>query len=574
MTDIVIKVLERGPQGPAGPSGGDPGPQGEKGDTGATGAQGPQGVQGVKGDKGDTGAAGPTGATGANGAQGIQGEQGIKGDTGNTGPTGLTGPQGVKGDTGDTGPAGATGATGAQGDPGPQGPQGIPGVKGDQGDQGIQGPSGFTNPVDYIEYKDTPVSVPSGEGVTSWDTDNHTLKTDLLHGSTLNHGQELLKYVHNDSGALIPNGTPVYFGTPAPDGHLTIYPTRPDIFARMGGMTTGDIGDGATGWVATYGTVRDVDITGLTLGAALFCDPSTPGGMTNTDPEYPDHIIFLGGVVKDNGDGTGDIELDWYIVQREVPTPAVLSYTSPSPARNTKENVFGGLVALATGHDLSAGNLTLSATVGIGKLVIVVNSATPDCNITVAGTSTDRNTGVETPAATSVIVVDTTTTDGSGLDVNGNAYNDFQNAYITDKWFTGIPVQGAAEDVIISGAGTTVPTDIDVYQISFEQFNDARYIDLDSADMTYFTEANPQGFISSYIYTVEVTGDKVNITKQEEHIRTAAQLAASTMYRVRRGNMGLILNGSTDGIYLTIEMRGGSDKFKDVGIKLWANVLY
>ena len=141
---------------------------------------------------------------------------------------------------------------------------------------------------------------------------------------------------------------------------------------------------------------------------------------------------------------------------------------------------------------------------------------------------------------------------------------------ISDKWFTGIPI-GVAEDIIITGTGTTVPTDIDVYHISFEQFNDATYIGLVTADMNYKVVTPDK--MSAYIYTVEVTGDKVSLTKQGEHVRTALQHVAGQMYRIRRGNMGIELDGTTDGIYLTITMNGNS-QFADVGIKVWGQVLY
>jgi hypothetical protein len=314
MTDIVIKVLERGPQGPAGPSGGDPGPQGEKGDTGATGAQGPQGVQGVKGDTGDTGATGPTGATGANGAQGIQGIQGIKGDTGNTGPTGLTGPQGVKGDTGDTGPAGATGATGAQGDPGPQGPQGIPGVKGDQGDQGIPGEPATLTDIVSLDMKNDAVSPPAQlEGRVFYDniekcltvyTDEAEFKWQL--------GRELPMRVYNNTGGTLLNGRAaavVDVGSPVGgDGEYRPYIGYASSSFAEGialftiGIITHDIEDQTYGEVTITGFINDVDTSLLTPGSIAWLAPSSPpdGTLTVTAPSSPDYQMEMGGVVRVN----------------------------------------------------------------------------------------------------------------------------------------------------------------------------------------------------------------------------------------------------------------------------------
>jgi hypothetical protein len=281
----------------------------------------------------------------------------------------------------------------------------------------------------------TPAPDPLPEGHTGWDTQKHTPITGLKHGSSLLHGQELLEYVHNDTGADIPDGTMVYFSTANGGGHLTIGPTRPDLFGRYGGMTTSTIVDGGGGWVTTYGVVHDVDITGLTVGQALFCDPTVPGGVTNTDPEWPDYRIFVGGVVKDHGNGLGDINVNPYIVQREVPTPVVLTSYSAKPARDVTENIHGGFVAPAAWQGLSLATpvaLTGANGQGRGKLMFCVNAGTAVGTITVTGDTVDRDTGVVTVGDSVDIPINGLTTDLSGADANGVATYEFTGIY--DIW--------------------------------------------------------------------------------------------------------------------------------------------
>jgi hypothetical protein len=241
-----------------------------------------------------------------------------------------------------------------------------------------------------------------------------------------------------------------------------------------------------------------------------------------------------------------------------------LQYSSPTPARNAEENIHGAFVPLVTGHDLDAGDLTLTGATlpGTGKLIIVVNTATDfDGTITVTGTTQDRNTGVETAAQVSTITVDSLTTDTSGNDSNGFERHNLSSAYITDKWFTD------GTDVVIASTDTVI-TDIDVYQCSFEQCDDSPEISISTFDINFLCLATSAA--SLRLYTVEVTGDKVDITPQAEYIEAAH--VADRPYRERYGNLDLDLDGTKSGLFVTAQMAGLS-KFADLSIKVWVTTL-
>lgn len=403
-------------------------------------------------------------------------------------------------------------------------------------------------------------------GQFAWDPENHTVSIGLEFGSMLQLGMENLRYVHNLTGADIPDGKAVFFDSAAPDDHLTVDLVDASLNGRISGLATSVIPDDGHGWVAKDGRVRDIPTIGLTLGQDIYADPLTPGGMTNTRPEWPDYILFIGTLIKDNGDDTGDVELSIQIVQRDVPTPVCLATYSAIPERNALENIHGGFAQIISGHDLSAGDLTLTGATsqGIGKLVVVVNvGADLDGEITVSGTTVDRDTGA-TDSHVDTLAIDSLTTDTSGADSNGVEHHDIVGGYITDHWFDG------ADDVVISSSDTTI-TDIDVYQISFEQFNSARILIIKSLDMNVLCAVQASASISAYMYKVVVVGDKVTIQSIADIVKN--DFITDRYYRLRRGAIDLQLDGRMDGIFVEQAYLGTPSKFRDAGLKVWAEVI-
>jgi hypothetical protein len=404
-------------------------------------------------------------------------------------------------------------------------------------------------------------SFPAGR--LGWDQVNHTASLGLEFGSSLQLGQETIRYARDvGSAAGVANGDFVFIAGVDAGSIQTLGLVNASVSPRHAGVATSPF-SGEYGYVVKDGIARDVPITGLTKGLPLYADPTTPGGLTNTSPEWPDHIIFVGAVVKDNGDGTGDIDVSPYIVQREVPTPVALTSYSAKPARDTTENIHGGFVVLDTGHDLSAGNLVLSGALGqgSGKIMMALTAGTDAVGtITVTGDTVDRDTGVVTPNDTVNVTVDGLTTDSSGPDVNGITVLGFVDIYGTDKWFTG--------DVTISSSDTTI-TSMDTYHCSYEQFNDARIILLDTIDLNYYSYGTVAA--SAYLYTVVGgNGGKFAITSVAGY--SPASHLADRMYRRRISNLGIQLDGSADGVFVQVKWFG-NNQFADAGIKVWANVL-
>jgi hypothetical protein len=182
-------------------------------------------------------------------------------------------------------------------------------------------------------------------------------------------------------------------------------------------------------------------------------------------------------------------------------------------------------------------------------------------DIVVTGTTVDRDTGAETGADTDTLTIDSATTDNSDTDASGNTRHSFTGAYITSKWFKG--------SITISSADTAV-TDMDTYQVSFEQWNDSPSYTLNTLDMNA-KATNASAWMYVYLYTLEVTGDKC--TRLSTLDLPAAEVSANKYYRLRRGALATTLNGSTDGIWIDVFPGPlASTYWEDINLKVWATI--
>ena len=124
---------------------------------------------------------------------------------------------------------------------------------------------------------------------------------------TLNIGQEVFLYVHNQTGAAISNGDAVYISGTAHGKHPQVTKARANTSTTSAvfGLATMDIPDNAHGWVTRYGLVRDVNTGGMTAGNILFLSPDSDGVVTETtvtvDTGFPHHIGRV--IVADSNNG-------------------------------------------------------------------------------------------------------------------------------------------------------------------------------------------------------------------------------------------------------------------------------
>jgi hypothetical protein len=280
-------------------------------------------------------------------------------------------------------------------------------------------------------------------------------------------------------------------------------------------------------------------------------------------------VTTLQGITQPPVDGdTGDIVVQTGVNTLEIKTPTVdvpvvLSMYDAEPGRGSETNWCGGMLSLATAQPLDSAPTDLAVTKGIGKLLIIVNAGSDiSGSITITGESIDRETGASTPADTDSITVDTLTTDTSDTDTNGNIRHAFTNAYISSKWFTG--------SVTLSTTDLTL-TDVDVFHISFEQFNDQPNIVLDTFDANLYT-LNVNAEFDAYLFSVHVTGSKATIERHADlNIGADGETAIVNKYwRLRRGNLNDAIDGTTDGVWVDVHYSNSPSYIEDVTLKLWA----
>ena len=160
----------------------------------------------------------------------------------------------------------------------------------------------------YLDY--TSVSAPSFvEGRMWYDSTAKALAYYNDVSSAVVHiGHDIQLKVINNTGATIPNGSPVYI-TSVTSGQT--YPNvalaKADVAATASviGLTDGAIANGAFGYVTTTGTIDNVNTGTFTVGQVLYLSPYSAGQLMNTLP--PTGITVQVGVVSFVNSSTGKI---------------------------------------------------------------------------------------------------------------------------------------------------------------------------------------------------------------------------------------------------------------------------
>lgn len=136
----------------------------------------------------------------------------------------------------------------------------------------------------------------TSEGQIAWDADAGTIKVGMPGGNvTLQVGQENIARVRNRTGITIPNGTVVYIS--GATGHTPeISPASASDFiqsTRTIAMATEDIPNNNSGYVTTFGIVRDVNTSAIIEGAIIYLG-EVAGTYTPTPPAYPANKVCVG----------------------------------------------------------------------------------------------------------------------------------------------------------------------------------------------------------------------------------------------------------------------------------------
>lgn len=169
-----------------------------------------------------------------------------------------------------------------------------------QGSTVYVGHSGSYTDVEYIDFRLLAADPPHTEGRLHWNDDDKTLNIDTeVAGTSIQVGQEVLLRATNKTGSGLTNGQVVYVNG-AQGNRPTIQLASATVDSPGNnttiGIVTSDIADNATGYVTTYGLVRDIPTSGFTEGQRVYLS-TTSGVYTVVEPETPNHSILLGYVL-------------------------------------------------------------------------------------------------------------------------------------------------------------------------------------------------------------------------------------------------------------------------------------
>lgn len=227
-------------------------------------------------------------------------------------------------------------------------------------------------------------------------------------------------------------------------------------------------------------------------------------------------------------------------------------------ARITEHHLHGELALLASTQSINSGG-GFNATIGISRIMLVVLAGSDTAGtITLTGTSVDRDDGTESGSDTEELTIAGLTTDGSDTDAASNTRHSFTKAYVSTKWWRG-SVAFTTSDVDLS--------DVDVYSLTFDQFDGERAVIVDALDITFSIVTGASDFFA-YMYSVVNTGtDTWDITRVASVGDVSANLPTGD-YRLRRANLAVAIDGISDGIFITM-FPASVNRFEDMTIKIW-----
>ncbi len=118
--------------------------------------------------------------------------------------------------------------------------------------------------------------------------------------TTINQALTLIREVYNSTGSTLAKGTVVYIN--GGQGNLPTVTkalaTGDATSAQTFGVVQSDITNNNNGYVVVAGGIDNLNTNGFSVGAALYLSPTTAGAWTTTKPYAPDHLVYIGTVVR------------------------------------------------------------------------------------------------------------------------------------------------------------------------------------------------------------------------------------------------------------------------------------
>jgi hypothetical protein len=183
--------------------------------------------------------------------------------------------------------------------------------------------------------------------------------------------------VRNSTGSTLTKGTIVYLSgaTGNRPNAVRAQAHTEATSSKTIGIVEANIANNSDGYVATNGTLHDLDTSAFTAGDAVWLSATTAGGITSTVPAEPNHAVFIGFIARSHPtqgrivlhiqNGYEFDELHGVLLSSPANNDLVVYETSSALWKNKSiSTIFGGtpLVSVPTlAQVTTAGNTTTNA---------------------------------------------------------------------------------------------------------------------------------------------------------------------------------------------------------------------
>ena len=247
--------------------------------------------------------------------------------------------------------------------------------------------------------------------------------------SVSNEAKTLIREVYNKTGATLTKGTVIYI-----DGGQGNLPTVTKALAvgdatsaQTFGIVQSDITNMNNGFIVVAGGIDNLDTQAYTEGTALYLSPTTAGAWTSTKPYAPQHIVYIGVVVRSHPtQGVIEVKIqngyeldELHNVSARFPTnkdglfynstsgvwenksiAGVLGYTPVPESRIITIN--GTAQNLSADRTYNVGTVTSIAASGGTGISVAGSPVTGSGTITITNTAPDQVVGLTGAGTTSI----------------------------------------------------------------------------------------------------------------------------------------------------------------------------
>ena len=311
----------------------------------------------------------------------------------------------------------------------------------------------------------------TGTGVGDMDKSTYDVDND----GVVDSAERTEIIVRNSTGSTLTKGQVVYLSGATgnrPNAVLSKADTEATSSKTIG-IVVADINNNSDGYVATNGTLHDLDTSAFADGAAVWLSATTAGGMTSTVPAEPNHAVFIGYIARSHPtagrivlhiqNGYEFDELHGVLLNSPANNDLVVYESSTSLWKNkTISAIFGGtpLVSVPTlAQVTTAGNTTTNA-ITVGGLNVngiqlitsadVVNRDVGPAAFSVTNGTFSRFNLVYDAAVARVNILGTST---EGLRIEGGS-----GASITKIGSGGIVISAPSNNLYLNGGSLLLAT--------------------------------------------------------------------------------------------------------------------